>query len=63
MRLGIAAFLIPFAFVFNPGLLMRGSLVDIVMAVGTALIGGSLLAAGIRGYAVGMFNIDRERVV
>lgn len=57
MRLGIAAFLIPFAFVFNPGLLMRGSLVDIVMAVVTALIGASLLAAGIRGYAIGMLNI------
>ncbi|MEE9290755.1 MAG: TRAP transporter large permease subunit, partial [Alphaproteobacteria bacterium] len=57
MRLGIAAFLIPFAFVFNPGLLMRGSLVDIVMAVVTALSGASLLAAGIRGYAIGLLNI------
>ena len=57
MRLGIAAFLIPFAFVFNPGLLMQGSLVDIVMAVATALIGASLLAAGIRGYAIGLLNI------
>ncbi len=57
MRLGIAAFLIPFAFVFNPGLLMQGSLADIVMAVVTALIGASLLAAGIRGYAFGLLNI------
>ena len=57
MRLGIAAFLIPFAFVFNPGLLMQGSLIDIVMAVATALIGASLLAAGIRGYAFGLLNI------
>ena len=60
MRLGIAAFLIPFAFVFNPGLLMQGSLVDIVMAVVTALIGASFLAAGIRGYAIGLLNVAQR---
>ena len=36
---------------------MQGSLADIVMAVVTALIGASLLAAGIRGYAFGLPNI------
>ncbi|MCZ6637353.1 MAG: TRAP transporter fused permease subunit [Alphaproteobacteria bacterium] len=63
VRLGIAAFLIPFAFVFNPGLLLKGSLVEIVMAVITALIGASLLAAGIRGYAIALLNIVQRLVL
>jgi len=56
MRLGIAAFLIPFAFVYNPGLLMDGSLAKITLAIGTAAIGATLLAAGIRGYALSALN-------
>jgi TRAP transporter 4TM/12TM fusion protein len=63
VRLGIAAFLIPFAFVFNPGLLLKGSVVEIVMAVATALIGASLLAAGIRGYAIGLLNIVQRLIL
>ena len=56
MRLGIAAFLIPFAFVFNPGLLLRGDLADIITAVVTAIIGASVLAAGVRGYLLDFLN-------
>jgi TRAP transporter 4TM/12TM fusion protein len=50
VRLGIASFLIPFAFVFNDGLLMQGSLTKIAFATTTAVAGAILLAAGIRGY-------------
>ena len=53
IRLGIAAFLIPFAFVYNPALLLNGSIVEIVLAVGTATIGATLLAGGVRGYMAG----------
>jgi TRAP-type uncharacterized transport system fused permease subunit len=56
VRLGIAAFLIPFAFVYNPGLLMRGGADEIVLAITTAAIGAALLAAGIRGYLFGLIN-------
>jgi TRAP-type uncharacterized transport system fused permease subunit len=49
--LGIAAFIIPFAFVLSPGLLLQGSAVKIVWAIATALVGAVLLACGIRGYA------------
>ena len=56
MRLGIAAFLIPFAFVYNPGLLLQGDLADIITAVVTAIIGASLLAAGVRGYLLDFLN-------
>ena len=52
MRLGIAAFLIPFAFVLNEGLLMRGSVAAVSLAVVTAVLGATALATAIRGYAI-----------
>ncbi len=63
VRLGIAAFLIPFAFVFNPGLLMQGGVVDIVLAVVTAIIGATFVACGIRGYALSALNVIQRLVV
>ncbi|OAM73524.1 TRAP transporter permease [Devosia elaeis] len=51
VRLGIAAFLIPYAFVLEPALLMRGEVPEIVLAFTTAAIGSVGLAAAIRGYA------------
>jgi TRAP transporter 4TM/12TM fusion protein len=51
VRLGIAAFIIPFAFVLSPGLLLQGTVPEIVWAIATAFVGAVLLACGIRGYA------------
>jgi TRAP transporter 4TM/12TM fusion protein len=51
VRLGIAAFIIPFAFVLSPGLLLVGTFGEIVWAIGTALVGAILLACAIRGFA------------
>ncbi|MDA0238651.1 MAG: TRAP transporter fused permease subunit [Proteobacteria bacterium] len=56
VQIGIAAFLIPFAFVFNNGLLLRGSLDQILIGIGTAIIGACLLAGGTRGYMFGRIN-------
>lgn len=50
VRIGIAAFLIPFAFALNPALLMRGSLTEIALAAGTAAVGAVLVACAVRGY-------------
>ena len=63
VRLGIAAFLVPFAFVYNPGLLMQGDLIDIVLAVVTAIIGATLVACGIRGFALSPLNVIQRLVV
>jgi TRAP transporter 4TM/12TM fusion protein len=52
VRLGIAAFVIPFAFVLDESLLLRGSTGQIVWAIFTAVVGATLLACGIRGYAL-----------
>ncbi|MBT5940026.1 MAG: TRAP transporter fused permease subunit [Rhodospirillaceae bacterium] len=56
VKLGIAAFVIPFAFVYSPALLLNGTLAEIIPAVTTAVIGASLVAAGIRGYLFGHLN-------
>ncbi len=63
VRLGMAAFLIPFAFVFNPSLLLRGDTAQILLATGTALVGAILLAAGARGYLVGILNVIQRLIL
>ncbi len=51
IRLGVGAYLLPFAFIYNPALLGRGSVAEVILAAATALVGATLLAAAIRGYA------------
>jgi TRAP transporter 4TM/12TM fusion protein len=52
VRLGIAAFLIPFAFALNPGLMLRGDLEGILLSTLTAAVGAIFVACGVRGYAL-----------
>jgi TRAP-type uncharacterized transport system fused permease subunit len=56
VRLGIAAFIVPFAFVLSPGLLLQGTVPEIVWAIVTAFVGAVLVACGIRGYATAPLN-------
>ncbi len=51
MKVGIAAFIIPFAFVLDDALLMNGSPSEIGLSFVTATLGGVTLAAAICGYA------------
>jgi TRAP transporter 4TM/12TM fusion protein len=50
MRLGIAAYVVPFIFAFHPALILVGSATDIAVAVLTASLGIALLSAGCAGY-------------
>lgn len=50
MRLGIVAYVVPFIFAFHPALLLKGPLVDIVLALASAIIGVVLLGIGLAGY-------------
>ena len=50
---GIAAYIIPWVFVFSDGLLMRGSLVGIVQSFATAVLGVYTLACGVQGLFAG----------
>jgi TRAP transporter 4TM/12TM fusion protein len=51
--IAIPGFLIPFAFVFDPGLLLQGEPLAIVKAVGTGLVAVAAASAASGGYAFG----------
>ena len=50
MRLGIAAYVVPFIFAFHPALILIGSATEIFMAIVTAALGIMLIAAGCARY-------------
>jgi len=50
MRLGIAAYLVPFIFAYKPALLLQGRPLEIFEAGITAIIGVAFIALGIEGY-------------
>lgn len=52
VRFGWIAFILPFAFVYHPGLLMQGSAFQVVEAVMFALIAVPLVTAAMLGYGV-----------
>lgn len=54
MRLGTIIYFIPFFFIFNPALLMQGSVVEIFTVLVTALLGVWLLSAALQGYLIGI---------
>jgi TRAP-type uncharacterized transport system fused permease subunit len=49
-KLGMAGFLIPFAFVFQPALLLQGDLMAIFKATGLTSLGIACLAASLMGF-------------
>ncbi len=53
MRMAVGAFVLPFLFVFNTGLLMEGSLAEILLATGVAALALFALAAGFEGWIAG----------
>jgi len=50
IKLGIAAYIVPFLFAYHPSLLLQGSWLEVIHAVLTAMIGISLVAIGIEGF-------------
>lgn len=56
VRIGIAAFVIPFAFAINQGLLLQGTLGHILTATSTAAIGAVLVACAVQGFMLGRIN-------
>lgn len=49
-RLGIIAYIVPFLFVYFPGLLLKGSWVEIAITFITAIFGCFVLSAALEGY-------------
>jgi TRAP transporter 4TM/12TM fusion protein len=53
MRLGSTMYFVPFFFVLNPALILRGTPLDILIVVVTAVIGIWLIASALEGYVLG----------
>ncbi|MFH1491489.1 MAG: C4-dicarboxylate ABC transporter permease, partial [Pseudomonadota bacterium] len=52
-RFGAIAYIVPFLFIFFPGLLFKGTAGSIILAVATAFFGCYVLSAALSGY---LFN-------
>jgi TRAP transporter 4TM/12TM fusion protein len=52
-KIGIAAFIVPFMFFYNSALLMDGSIVEVLRAGTTAVIGVLLLSSAVQGWFLG----------
>lgn len=50
VRMALAAFIVPFSFVFDPALILKGSFVEIVYAVAGVALGLCAIAIAIEGY-------------
>jgi TRAP transporter 4TM/12TM fusion protein len=55
-RLGIAGFLVPFAFVLQPALLLNGAVWQVALSVGLTVVGVVCLAAGVIGHFTTSLN-------
>jgi TRAP transporter 4TM/12TM fusion protein len=53
MRLGTIIYVVPFLFVYNPELLLKGRAVDVVLTIATSFIGVFFLASCLQGYVIG----------
>ncbi len=50
MKLGIAAYVVPFIFIFKPGLALMGSTSSIALALFDGVLGVAVIAIGVEGY-------------
>jgi TRAP transporter 4TM/12TM fusion protein len=58
MRMGSIMYFVPFFFVLNPALILRGPPWEIAVVTATAIIGIVLIGAALQGYLLGMGRID-----
>jgi hypothetical protein len=49
MKLATVAYLLPFLWCYNPALILDGTALEIVFAVGTALVAAFMIARGLQG--------------
>ncbi len=61
LRLGSAGYIIPFMFVFGPALLMIGTPTEILIALGSSIVGVIALSGGLSGFLVTKSN-SLERI-
>jgi TRAP-type uncharacterized transport system fused permease subunit len=57
MRLAVVAYVVPFLFVYSPALLLKGTVLDVVAAVITAIAGAGTLGVALSGYLFARLNL------
>lgn len=62
-KIGLAAFLIPFMFIYDPAMLMMGSISRVLWVVFTALCGIICLAGGVEGWLVRKASIPERALL
>ena len=60
MRLGAIIYFVPFFFVFNPALLLQGTVLQDIQAISTAVVGVALVSAALQGYLLGMGDFGKS---
>jgi TRAP transporter 4TM/12TM fusion protein len=63
MRLGVAAYVVPFVFAVHPALILVGSVQEILVAVVTASVGVFLLGIGCAGYLFRPLNWAKRGIL
>ncbi|WP_179151949.1 TRAP transporter permease [Oceanobacillus senegalensis] len=62
MRLGAITYLIPFFIVYQPALIGRGTTMEIIVSVASAVIGVFILSSALEGYLIGFGTISNYLV-
>jgi len=62
-RIAMVAFVLPFVFMYQPALLMIGSLWQIVVAIGAVALGVLALNAAIEGYYLSMLDMAKRALL
>jgi TRAP-type uncharacterized transport system fused permease subunit len=57
MRLAAVAYVVPFLFAFAPALILKGAVLEVVLATGTAIVGAGLLGIALSGHMFGRLNL------
>ena len=61
-KLGFAGFMVPFAFCYNPAMMMQGSIPEIISVTVSAIIGTAVISAAFQGFLLWKLN-PLERVI
>ena len=61
-KLGFAGFMVPFAFCYNPAMMMQGSVGEIISVAISAIIGVAIMSAGFQGWLLWKLHL-LERII
>ncbi|TLP75824.1 TRAP transporter permease [Nesterenkonia sphaerica] len=64
LRMAVAGFLIPYAFILEPALLLEGTFTELMLALGTVILGMIGVSSGLAGYLIARGRVlDRTLLV